>query len=151
MQVWGLALCVRGWCIWSQSLVLERFNVECICEMLGLVVDSLNSLIKQDQIWYSLSVLQRIARDRLDAEHWFDYGTFNLYINDIEKAEECFKVIYFSSKLWVGWNWQYPHTLKYGLERYLPEYFGYCLSPKSFSTTNTDILFLTYLSLKLTN
>ena len=37
-------------------------------------------------------VFQRIARDRLDAEHWFDYGTFNLYINDIEKAEECFKV-----------------------------------------------------------
>lgn len=39
-----------------------------------------------------LALFQRIARDRLDAEHWFDYGTYNLYINDIEKAEECFKV-----------------------------------------------------------
>ncbi|XP_060604491.1 cilia- and flagella-associated protein 70-like isoform X18 [Ruditapes philippinarum] len=34
---------------------------------------------------------ERIARDRNDPSHWFDYGTFCLYINDITKAEECFK------------------------------------------------------------
>ncbi|CAH1791968.1 unnamed protein product, partial [Owenia fusiformis] len=34
---------------------------------------------------------ERIARTRNDPEHWFDYGTFCLYINDITKAEECFK------------------------------------------------------------
>ncbi|XP_059148313.1 cilia- and flagella-associated protein 70-like isoform X2 [Physella acuta] len=34
---------------------------------------------------------ERIARDRGDADCWFDFGTFNLYIHDIPKAEECFK------------------------------------------------------------
>ncbi len=34
---------------------------------------------------------QRLARNRNDADHWFDYGTFCLLINDITKAEECFK------------------------------------------------------------
>ncbi|RUS91269.1 hypothetical protein EGW08_000981 [Elysia chlorotica] len=34
---------------------------------------------------------ERIARDKNDSDCWFDYGTFNLYINDITKAEECFK------------------------------------------------------------
>ncbi|XP_063957993.1 cilia- and flagella-associated protein 70-like isoform X2 [Lytechinus pictus] len=34
---------------------------------------------------------ERIARNRNDADHWFDYGCFCLYINDIAKAEECFK------------------------------------------------------------
>ncbi|XP_056020644.1 cilia- and flagella-associated protein 70-like isoform X10 [Ostrea edulis] len=34
---------------------------------------------------------ERIARNRNDPSHWFDYGTFCLYINDITKAEECFK------------------------------------------------------------
>ncbi|XP_035827894.1 cilia- and flagella-associated protein 70 isoform X2 [Aplysia californica] len=34
---------------------------------------------------------ERIARDKNDADCWFDFGTFNLYINDITKAEECFK------------------------------------------------------------
>ncbi|XP_052768283.1 cilia- and flagella-associated protein 70-like isoform X5 [Mya arenaria] len=34
---------------------------------------------------------ERIARNRNDPCHWFDYGTFCLYINDITKAEECFR------------------------------------------------------------
>ncbi|KAH9509070.1 Cilia- and flagella-associated protein 70 [Bulinus truncatus] len=34
---------------------------------------------------------ERIARDKNDADCWFDFGTFNLYIHDIPKAEECFK------------------------------------------------------------
>ncbi|XP_052275784.1 cilia- and flagella-associated protein 70-like isoform X5 [Dreissena polymorpha] len=34
---------------------------------------------------------ERIARNRNDPSHWFDYGTFCLYINDITKAEECFR------------------------------------------------------------
>ncbi|XP_072171577.1 cilia- and flagella-associated protein 70-like [Diadema setosum] len=34
---------------------------------------------------------ERIARNRNDADHWFDYGCFCLYINDVAKAEECFK------------------------------------------------------------
>ncbi|XP_077996402.1 cilia- and flagella-associated protein 70-like isoform X2 [Glandiceps talaboti] len=34
---------------------------------------------------------ERIARNRNDADVWFDYGTFCLLINDISKAEECFK------------------------------------------------------------
>ncbi|KAK6998198.1 cilia- and flagella-associated protein 70 [Biomphalaria glabrata] len=34
---------------------------------------------------------ERIARDKTDANSWFDFGTFNLYIHDIPKAEECFK------------------------------------------------------------
>ncbi|XP_064600847.1 cilia- and flagella-associated protein 70-like [Liolophura sinensis] len=34
---------------------------------------------------------ERIARDRNDPEHWLDYGSFCLYINDVTKAEECFK------------------------------------------------------------
>ncbi|XP_061173813.1 cilia- and flagella-associated protein 70-like isoform X1 [Saccostrea echinata] len=34
---------------------------------------------------------ERIARNKNDPSHWFDYGTFCLYINDITKAEECFK------------------------------------------------------------
>ncbi|XP_070577266.1 cilia- and flagella-associated protein 70-like isoform X4 [Ptychodera flava] len=34
---------------------------------------------------------ERIARNRNDGDHWFDYGTFCMLINDISKAEECFK------------------------------------------------------------
>lgn len=34
---------------------------------------------------------ERIARNKNDPSNWFDYGTFCLYINDITKAEECFK------------------------------------------------------------
>ncbi|ELU15780.1 hypothetical protein CAPTEDRAFT_154432 [Capitella teleta] len=34
---------------------------------------------------------ERIARDNSDPDHWFDYGTFCLYINDLTKAEECFR------------------------------------------------------------
>ncbi|XP_071787792.1 cilia- and flagella-associated protein 70-like isoform X3 [Asterias amurensis] len=34
---------------------------------------------------------ERLARNRNDADHWFDYGSFCLLINDISKAEECFK------------------------------------------------------------
>ncbi|XP_022106996.1 cilia- and flagella-associated protein 70-like isoform X2 [Acanthaster planci] len=34
---------------------------------------------------------ERLARNRNDADHWFDYGTFCLLINDVSKAEECFK------------------------------------------------------------
>ncbi|KAJ8044742.1 Cilia- and flagella-associated protein 70 [Holothuria leucospilota] len=34
---------------------------------------------------------ERLARNRNDASAWFDYGTFSLLINDIQKAEECFK------------------------------------------------------------
>jgi hypothetical protein len=40
---------------------------------------------------YVFDILQRIARNKNDPSHWFDYGTFCLYINDITKAEECFK------------------------------------------------------------
>ena len=29
---------------------------------------------------------ERIARDRNDPDHWLDYGTFNLYINDLTKV-----------------------------------------------------------------
>ncbi|CAL1530492.1 unnamed protein product [Lymnaea stagnalis] len=34
---------------------------------------------------------ERIAREKNNADCWFDYGIFNLYIHDISKAEECFK------------------------------------------------------------
>lgn len=34
---------------------------------------------------------ERIAHDKSSAACWFDYGTFCLHINDIGKAEECFK------------------------------------------------------------
>ncbi|CAG5132206.1 unnamed protein product [Candidula unifasciata] len=34
---------------------------------------------------------ERIARNKADTDSWFDYGTFNLYIGNIPKAEECFK------------------------------------------------------------
>ncbi|XP_050397153.1 cilia- and flagella-associated protein 70 [Patella vulgata] len=34
---------------------------------------------------------ERIAREKNNADNWYDYGTFNLHINDITKAEECFK------------------------------------------------------------
>ncbi|KAI0237880.1 Cilia- and flagella-associated protein 70 [Lamellibrachia satsuma] len=34
---------------------------------------------------------ERIARDRNNPNHWLDYGTFCLYLNDLTKAEECFK------------------------------------------------------------
>ncbi|KAK2186875.1 hypothetical protein NP493_185g01050 [Ridgeia piscesae] len=34
---------------------------------------------------------ERIARDRNNPDHWLDYGTFCLYLNDLTKAEECFK------------------------------------------------------------
>ncbi|XP_033101103.1 cilia- and flagella-associated protein 70-like isoform X2 [Anneissia japonica] len=34
---------------------------------------------------------ERLAQNRNDADNWFDYGTFCLLINDISKAEECFK------------------------------------------------------------
>ncbi|XP_076442365.1 cilia- and flagella-associated protein 70-like isoform X3 [Babylonia areolata] len=33
---------------------------------------------------------ERIVRDEVDADNWFDFGTFCLYINNISKAEECF-------------------------------------------------------------
>ncbi|XP_078274401.1 cilia- and flagella-associated protein 70 isoform X2 [Rhinoraja longicauda] len=35
--------------------------------------------------------LERLARDKLNPEHWFDYGTFYLLLNDYVKAEECFR------------------------------------------------------------
>ncbi|ESO85468.1 hypothetical protein LOTGIDRAFT_229452 [Lottia gigantea] len=34
---------------------------------------------------------ERIAREKNNADHWYDYGTFNLHINSVTKAEECFK------------------------------------------------------------
>ncbi|XP_072337875.1 cilia- and flagella-associated protein 70 isoform X2 [Scyliorhinus torazame] len=34
---------------------------------------------------------ERLARDSNNAEHWFDYGTFHLLLNDHAKAEECFR------------------------------------------------------------
>nr|XP_006824936.1 PREDICTED: tetratricopeptide repeat protein 18-like [Saccoglossus kowalevskii] len=34
---------------------------------------------------------ERIARNRNDADAWFDYGTFCLLVGDAAKAEECFK------------------------------------------------------------
>lgn len=34
---------------------------------------------------------ERIARDKNDPDHWLDYGTFCLYLNDLTKAEECFR------------------------------------------------------------
>ncbi|XP_067912400.1 cilia- and flagella-associated protein 70 isoform X2 [Heterodontus francisci] len=33
---------------------------------------------------------ERLARDRNNADHWFDYGTFYLLLNDNVKSEECF-------------------------------------------------------------
>ncbi|XP_043568013.1 cilia- and flagella-associated protein 70 isoform X1 [Chiloscyllium plagiosum] len=33
---------------------------------------------------------ERLARDRNNADHWFDYGTFYLMLKDHSKAEECF-------------------------------------------------------------
>ncbi|XP_069761499.1 cilia- and flagella-associated protein 70 isoform X2 [Narcine bancroftii] len=35
--------------------------------------------------------LERLARDKSNPEHWFDYGTFYLLLNDYVKAEECFR------------------------------------------------------------
>lgn len=34
---------------------------------------------------------ERIARNKNDPDHWLDYGTFCLYLNDLSKAEECFR------------------------------------------------------------
>ena len=34
---------------------------------------------------------ERIVRYKNDPECWFDYGVFNLRLNDVQKAEECFK------------------------------------------------------------
>ena len=34
--------------------------------------------------------LQRLARDRNDPSHWFDYGCFYMLRGDYQKAEECF-------------------------------------------------------------
>ncbi|XP_020371487.2 cilia- and flagella-associated protein 70 [Rhincodon typus] len=34
---------------------------------------------------------ERLARDRNNADHWFDYGTFYLMLKDHSKAEECFR------------------------------------------------------------
>ena len=36
---------------------------------------------------------ERIVRYKTDAECWFDYGIFNLLIEDVQKAEECFKEV----------------------------------------------------------
>lgn len=33
---------------------------------------------------------ERIIRDEANADNWFDFGTFCLYINNVSKAEECF-------------------------------------------------------------
>ncbi|XP_051877690.1 cilia- and flagella-associated protein 70 isoform X2 [Pristis pectinata] len=35
--------------------------------------------------------LERLTRDKSNPEHWFDYGTFYLLLNDYVKAEECFR------------------------------------------------------------
>jgi len=35
--------------------------------------------------------LERISRDEKDPDHWLDYGTFCLSLNDLTRAEECFK------------------------------------------------------------
>ncbi|XP_050413977.1 cilia- and flagella-associated protein 70 [Patella vulgata] len=34
---------------------------------------------------------ERIAKEKKNADNWYDYGIFNLYINEVTKAEECFK------------------------------------------------------------
>lgn len=34
---------------------------------------------------------ERIARDRLRPQHWYDYGVFSLSTGDVGKAEECFR------------------------------------------------------------
>ncbi|XP_074658992.1 cilia- and flagella-associated protein 70-like isoform X2 [Tubulanus polymorphus] len=41
--------------------------------------------------WATKYYQERIARYKNDPEAWYDYGTFCLYINDLTKAEECFK------------------------------------------------------------
>uniref|UniRef100_UPI00398E9174 cilia- and flagella-associated protein 70 isoform X2 n=1 Tax=Pristiophorus japonicus TaxID=55135 RepID=UPI00398E9174 len=35
--------------------------------------------------------LERLTRDKSNAEHWYDYGTFHLLLTDYAKAEECFR------------------------------------------------------------
>ncbi|XP_059835276.1 cilia- and flagella-associated protein 70 isoform X2 [Hypanus sabinus] len=35
--------------------------------------------------------LERLARDKSNPDHWFDYGTFYLLLNDYVRAEECFR------------------------------------------------------------
>ena len=36
---------------------------------------------------------ERIALDKNNTEHWMDYGCFCLYIDDVEKASECFREV----------------------------------------------------------
>ncbi|XP_030645563.1 cilia- and flagella-associated protein 70 [Chanos chanos] len=33
---------------------------------------------------------ERVARDRSNPDHWFDYGTYHMLVADFLKAEECF-------------------------------------------------------------
>ncbi|KAL8608639.1 hypothetical protein ACOMHN_002868 [Nucella lapillus] len=33
---------------------------------------------------------ERIVREEANADNWFDFGTFCLYVNNVSKAEECF-------------------------------------------------------------
>ena len=41
--------------------------------------------------YFRFVYLQRIARDKNDPDNWIDYGVFCLYINNLSKAEECFR------------------------------------------------------------
>ena len=46
---------------------------------------------------------ERIALNKSDAEHWLEYGCFCLYIDDIEKAAECFReVVSINQKHFAG-------------------------------------------------
>ncbi|KAG2456007.1 CFA70 protein, partial [Polypterus senegalus] len=47
--------------------------------------------INADYDLASMYYQERIALDRSDPSHWFDYGTFCLLISDVTKAEECFQ------------------------------------------------------------
>ncbi|XP_028669775.2 cilia- and flagella-associated protein 70-like isoform X1 [Erpetoichthys calabaricus] len=47
--------------------------------------------INADYDLASMYYQERIALDRSDPSHWFDYGSFCLLISDVTKAEECFQ------------------------------------------------------------
>ena len=49
--------------------------------------------INQDYDLAAKYYQERLARNKNDSEHWFDYGLYCLLIRDISKAHECFKEV----------------------------------------------------------
>ena len=73
-----------------------RLLMDIIYILLPGFFEEIGLVIQEAEVMFNFGLAgkyyqERIVRYKNDPECWFDYGVFNLRLNDVQKAEECFK------------------------------------------------------------